>query len=109
MALHDAPESYEAALERVTADKRLLVLAALQGGGRINTDDMIDRLGEHLGSDATLGKLIQRTCNGENAFLELLIKLATEAAREQAVDELADAPRRRREQARFDQYAPALI
>lgn len=99
MALHDAPESYETVLDRVTGHKLMLVMAALQAGGQINTNDMIERLGEHLGSDAKLGSLIQRTARGENAFRELLLELAKEAAHEQAVEELADAPRRRREQA----------
>ncbi len=104
---YDAPESYETALDRVTGHKLMLVMAALQAGGQINTTDMIERLGAVLGDDNALGDLIQRTARGENAFRVLLLELAKEAAHEQAVEELADAPRRRREQARIDHYLAA--
>lgn len=109
MARNDTPESYDAALDRVTGHKLMLVMAALQAGSKINTADMIERFGAVLGDDNALADLIQRSARGENAFRVLLLELAKDAAHEQAVEELADAPRRRREQARLDQYEPLRI
>lgn len=97
MALHDPqdPLQYEAAVDRLTREKAHVILLALKAGSELNTAAMIDDLGAVLGDDQALGELIQRTARGENAFLDLIQKLALDAAEEQARAELAKAPARR--------------
>lgn len=107
MSLHDPDLQFQAELDRRTREKAGLILTALKAGSRLNTAAMIEDLSHVLGDDQALAELIQRTARGENAFLDLIQKLALDAGEKAARDELADAPRRRREQARLEHYLAA--
>lgn len=109
MALHDPQDdlNYQAALDRKTREKAHLILLALKAGSELNTAAMIEDLGDVLGDDQALAELIQCTARGENAFLNLIQKLALDAGEKAARDELVDAPRRRREQARLEHFLAA--
>lgn len=100
MALYDPSDdlSYQAAIDRLTREKAHLILVALKAGSEPNTAAMIDDLGDVLGDDQALAELTQRTARGENAFLTLIQQLALDSGERAARAELADAPRRRREQ-----------
>ncbi|MEH6435804.1 hypothetical protein [Massilia sp. DD77] len=111
MALHDPTDDlqYEAALDRKTRENAHLIVTALKAGSQLNTAAMIDELGEVLGDDQALGELIQRTARGENAFRDLINRLALEQGERQARAELAKAPALRRQQAAEDRFDMALL
>lgn len=101
MALYDPQDDlqYEDALDRKTRTNAHIVILALKGGCTSTTEDMIEELGTVLGDDQALGELIQRTARGENAFLDLINKIALDMGEEQAKRDLAMAPALRKMQA----------
>lgn len=111
MALHDPQDDlqYDAAVDRLTRERACSILAALKAGHQETTAEMVTMASDYLADDQAFAELIQSTAHGQNAFGELLQKLALEEGERQAREELAHAPRRRREQARLDQFAPIPI
>lgn len=111
MALHDPQDSlqYDAAVDRLTRQRASAILAALKADHQEITANMVTMASDYLADDQAFAELIQSTARGQNAFGELLKKLALEEGERQAREELADAPARRREQARLDQFAPIPI
>jgi hypothetical protein len=88
MALHDPDLQYEAALDRKAREKAHLILTALKAGSQINTLAVIEHLDAYLGDTQALAELIKNTAAGQNAFGELLQKLALEIGGEQAEREM---------------------
>ena len=85
---------YQAVLDKLTREKAFMILEAIKGGGKLNTLDMIENLDPLLGDTQALGELLQRTARGENAFGELLQRMALELGEGQAKKELAERARR---------------
>ena len=104
MALHDPDTElqYQAALDKLTREKAFMIRAAIKGGGKLNTQEMIEHMDVYLGDGQALAELLRRTAAGENALLALLNQIALEIGEMQAIRELADASRRRRQQALED-------
>ena len=99
MPRDEAPESYGTALARKTRENAHTVILALKGEGKTTTEDMIEELGAVLGDDQALADIIHRTARGENAFLDLLNKLALQMGEEQAERDLRMAPALKKMQA----------
>ena len=111
MALHDPQDDlqYEAAVDRLTRERAFAILAAVKAGHPLNMAEMITMVGDYLADNHAFAELIQSAARGQNAFAELLQKLALEEGERQAREELASAPARRRAQAAEDRADMAHI
>jgi len=99
---------YQAELDRLTRTFACSVLFALKQGAPANTRGMVEAIAHYMSDNSAAADLVQRTARGENAFGELLQKLALDEGEQQARIEIESAARRRKESHDDDRIDRAL-
>lgn len=90
-------ELYDAELAPILEQKANMVLAACAAGHPVNTDEMIEGLGEYLGDSKKLAEIIREEIKGRPAFRAAVQKIAHETAGKQAALEMAEQGKHNRE------------
>ena len=83
-------ELHDAELAPILEQKTNMVLAACAAGHPVNTDEMIEGLGEYLGDSKKLAEIIREEIKGRPAFRAAVQTIAHKAAGKQAALEMAE-------------------
>jgi hypothetical protein len=81
-------ELYEAKLAPILNQQADEIIAACVAGDPVETGEMIESLGEHLGDSSKLAEVIRAELQGRTAFRSLLRGLARDAGAKKAEAEL---------------------